>query len=172
MGYESFEALYEAHSGMVYWTAYGVSHSHETALDVTQTVFLQAFRNWDTLSAMDAPQAKSWVWRTARNAGVDQLRRRRREVLTESPPEPLPEGDGSSPEAQVIDRERAEAVHRAVEALPRHYREAVELHYYARLSQREAAEALGISDGTYRSRLARARSILEKKLKKGGMLHG
>ncbi len=167
---ESFEKLYEDHSAMAYWTAYSISHNHDTAMDITQTVFLQALRNWEILSTMQQAQAKSWVWRTARNAGLDVLRKNHREVITDLPPDGPDFNPEQAPEAAYLEKEQAEIVWKAVEALPAHYREAIELHYFARLSQTEAAQALGVSGGTFRSRLARGKKLLGRQLRKGGML--
>ncbi len=166
MAYDSFDVLYEDWSPIVYWTAYGISHHHEAAMDVTQTVFLQAFRHWDTLCALEPQQVKAWIWRTARNTGLDQLKKNRREVLVFEPPENKDHSD--TPEEAVIRRERADRIWQAVEELPAHYREAIVLHYFAHLTQQEAAKALGVTGGTYRSRLARGRAMLEK----GGLLDG
>ncbi len=163
---ERFEALYTACSPMVYWTAYGLTNNHHTALELTQTVFLKAFVRWDTVNALAPPQARSWLYRAAKNAAIDRMRHERRELAAECVPEREDMDVSALPEAALLQTETTEAVWAEVDALPKVYREAVVLHYFADLTQKEAAEALMVSGGTYRSRLTRARELLTSALGK------
>ena len=163
---EGFESLYAACSPMVYWTAYGLTNNHHTALELTQTVFLKAFVRWDTLHTLAPPQAKSWLYRAVKNASIDCLRRERHELMADCVPERAVMDVRALPESACLQNETTEAVWDKVEALPKVYREAVVLHYFADLTQKEAAEALRVSGGTYRSRLSRARELLSLSLGK------
>ena len=88
--WEKFDALYAAYNSMVYWTAYGVTHNHNTSAEVTQTVFLRAWEHWKLVERLSSPQAKCWLYRAARNASVDWIRRERREPPVDSRAEPVP----------------------------------------------------------------------------------
>jgi RNA polymerase sigma-70 factor (ECF subfamily) len=68
------------------------------------------------------------------------------------------------PESALILKEQSKDVWNAVETLPPIYRAPIILHYFARLSQDEAASVLQISGGTCRSRLSRGRAMLGKVL--------
>ena len=163
---EQFEALYADCSSMVYWTAYGLTNNHHTSLELTQTVFLKAFVRWDTLHALASPQARSWLYRAVKNAAIDCLRRERHEWMADCVPERADTDICSLPEAACMQNETSKTVWAEVQALPRVYREAVVLYYFADFSQKEAADALRVSGGTYRSRLSRAREILSSVLGK------
>ena len=101
-----------------------------------------------------------------RNAIVDGARRR---------PEPAVEVVADEPAAGAGPDERAEAswlawrVHRAIEELPEHERQVIELAYWSELSQSEIAERLHIPLGTVKTRtrtgLARLASALEEELR-------
>ncbi len=163
---EGFEDLYAACSPMVYWTAYGLTNNHHTALELTQTVFLKAFVRWDTIRALAPPQAKSWLYKAAKNLAIDRMRSERHELASECVPERMDTDLYALPESACLQTETAKAVWAEVEVLPKVYREAVVLHYFADLTQKEAAEALRVSGGTYRSRLSRARELLMSALGK------
>ncbi len=163
---EQFEALYADCSPMVYWTAYGLTNNHHTALELTQTVFLKAFVRWDTLHALAPPQARSWLYRAAKNAAIDRLRHERHEWVADYVPERVDTDIAALPESACLQTETTQMVWAEVEALPKVYREAVVLYYFADLSQKEAADALRVSGGTYRSRLSRARELLSTALGK------
>lgn len=87
MAITCFEALYEAYAPMVYWAAFGMVNNHDTALELTQVVFLKAYEHWDTLLRLQEPQAKSWLFRSTRNATIDRIRKEKRELVVDSPPE-------------------------------------------------------------------------------------
>lgn len=164
----TFEALYEAHAPMVYWTAYGMVSNYDTAIEITQIVFMKAYEHWGVLSGLEMAQAKSWLYKSTRNAMIDRIRKERREVIMETLPESIDVNDSGQPEASMLRNTRRDALFALVQALPPLYREPILLHYFAELSQTEAASALRITGGTYRSRLSRARALLEEMLKKEG----
>ncbi|MDL2217084.1 RNA polymerase sigma factor [Christensenellaceae bacterium OttesenSCG-928-M15] len=162
-----FEELYKAYAPMVYWTAYGIIHNHDTAQETTQVVFMKAFEGWGKLEHLKEPQMKAWLFKTARNAVIDRMRKEKRETIDEFLPERVESDERSYPETSYIKNEQAQEIWEIIEALPAIYREPIVLHYFADLSQKEAASLLRVSGGTYRSRLSRGRTLLEKCLKGG-----
>ena len=72
--------------------------------------------------------------------------------------------DAPGPEAALIGDQRAQAVARAVEALPEPLRALIELRHFQDASYAEMAEILGIPEGTVMSRLYRARQQLRAAL--------
>jgi DNA-directed RNA polymerase specialized sigma24 family protein len=91
---------------MVYWTAYGLTNNHHTALELTQTVFLKAFVRWDTVNALAPPQARSWLYRAAKNAAIDRMRHERRELAAECVPEREDMDVSALPEAALLQTEQ------------------------------------------------------------------
>jgi RNA polymerase sigma-70 factor (ECF subfamily) len=93
----------------------------------------------------------AWVTTVSLNLSRSALRRRRVERRATQRLDP-PRTD--EPSSDRID------VERSVSALPRRQREVVVLHYFLGLEVREIAEVLGVSDGTVKTSLHRARSAL------------
>ena len=160
-----FDKIYTDYSRLVYWAAYRVVSHRETAEDVTQTVFTKVLANKATLIKLAEPQLKSWLYRTATNLALDIVRRNKYEQPDAEPISELIADDGPSPEKLAIDRDRAERVRQAVDSLDDAYREVVMLHYFSNLTVREISECTGISEGTIKSRLVRARTLLAERLK-------
>lgn len=146
---DAFSLLVERHQTMVYNLALGKTGSPQDAEEVTQTAFLKA---WQGLPAFQGKAAfSSWLYRLTVNAAIDLLRQRSRRPQTLSlddpdlPPVPDP------PE-----------VHRTPFLLR-------EMEGY---SYREIAKALGLEEGTVKSRLARARVLLRSELLSHGNFWG
>ena len=160
-----FDKIYTDYSRLVYWAAYRVVSHRETAEDVTQTVFTKVLANKATLIKLAEPQLKSWLYRTTTNLALDIVRRNKYEQPDAEPISELIADDSPSPEKVAIDRDRAERVRQAVDSLDDAYREVVMLHYFSNLTVREISECTGISEGTIKSRLVRARTLLAERLK-------
>ncbi|MDY2926039.1 MAG: sigma-70 family RNA polymerase sigma factor [Eubacteriales bacterium] len=160
-----FDKIYTDYSRLVYWAAYRVVSHRETAEDVTQTVFTKVLANKATLIKLAEPQLKSWLYRTATNLALDIVRRNKYEQPDAEPISELIADDSPSPEKVAIDRDRAERVRKAIDSLDDAYREVVMLHYFSNLTVREISECTGISEGTIKSRLVRARTLLAERLK-------
>lgn len=109
------------------------------------------------------PAFGAWLRAICLNLWRSDLRRRALEctVLPEAADVP---GEGPSPLDEVVARAEAEAVRAAMARLPAPYREALELRYWAGLSQPGVAAALGVSEGAAKVRLFRARALLRAEL--------
>jgi len=162
---DAFRALYDRHAPGLLALARSLVGAEE-AEDVVQTAFVRA---WDRLPKLRHPGAfKVWIRQTARRAALDELRRRGSrpaasldEMGGQGDDVPAPD---AGPEAVVASAQAADAVRRAVDALPEHHRSVVVLHHFDGLEVREVAEVLGVPLGTVLSRLARARETLQRKL--------
>lgn len=145
-----FESIYADYSRMVYWAAYGVVKNESDAMDVSQNVFLRVMKHQKKLETMEDAQLKSWLYRVTVNLCLDGKRKLKREVLADELPE-TPVSDTG--------------------ALPDVYRETVTLHFFSELRYEEIAKLMGVSEGTVKSRMSRAKERLLALLK-GGELHG
>ena len=164
---KSIEAIYRDNCKMVYWAAYSVLKRESDAMDIAQSVFLRAIKNIDKLNTMEDGQVKAWLYRVAVNLCYDAGRRLKREIPAEELPEPNTDREYELPEASAISRDQRERVKRAIDALPDIYRETVMLHYYSERSVREIAQATGVTEGTVKSRIFRAKERLYELLKEG-----
>ena len=121
----------------------------DDAEDLAQTTLTKALRSWHRVTAAAEPDA--YVHRILVNALHDMRSRRWRGEL---PTDDLPE------EGREADHLTGVAVRRALAAMSREHREVLVLRFYADLSERGTAEALGLPVGTVKSRTARALAAL------------
>jgi RNA polymerase sigma-70 factor, ECF subfamily len=130
--------------------------SREDAEDAVQDALLRAWRSAHQFEGRGS--IRSWLYRIATNASLDQIRRRDREMITAE------DADAPSPED---DLERRETVRRMIGAagrLTQRQREVFAHRVLFGLSAQETAEALGISVASVNSALQRARSDLRAEL--------
>jgi RNA polymerase sigma-70 factor, ECF subfamily len=163
--------LFDRYQRGVYNTVFGIVGNEADAADVTQDVFIRAFR---ALPRLQAPEAfTSWLFRIATNLSRNHLRDRGR-ARTESLDAGF-EGDEESAGHQVADAapepssqaETAELQNRvrtAIQGLTDNHRLVVTLHHLEGMPVEEIATLMGISEGTVKSRLSRAREQLRRKL--------
>lgn len=167
---QAFEALVLTHQKAVYTLALRLTGSHHDAEEITQTVFLKA---WRGLPAFRGEAAFStWLYRLTRNACTDFLRRQGkcREDRSLDDPDLPPAADAApSPEEAVLQRERQQALTEAMEKLPEQARTILLLREVQGLDYQAIAQALDLPVGTVRSRLARARRALRDLLAEGNL---
>ena len=170
----AFEQLMLLHQKAVYNICYRMAGNAEDALDLSQEVFLKL---WRTLEQYQFDAAFStWLYRMTQNAFIDFLRRQKRQQHTSltvcddeedagkefSVPDPAP-----LPEERVIFNEKQEAIRTAMNALPPDFREILELRVVRNLPYEQIAQIMELPVGTVKSRLARARIQLKKRLEAG-----
>ncbi len=144
-----FEALVHAHAGAVSAYARAVAPDPWTAEDAVQETFLRAWKYLDSFRGQGS--FEGWLIRICRNCIIDLVTHRPL-VLDERLPERPAPADTTS---EVYD---------LVERLPLEHREVVALCGLLGFDYASTAEILGVPVGTVRSRLHRARAILERQL--------
>ena len=164
---QAFLSLYRRRQGALYRFALHMSSSVAVAEDVTQDVFLTVLRE-DCGYDPERGTLSGYLFGIARKLILRQVERGRTTVAleTDSDEATLPElAVEDDPLLDLTHREGLEALRRAVQALPRRYREVVVLCDLEEVDYADAAIALGCPIGTVRSRLHRARALLLDKLK-------
>lgn len=131
------------------------------AEDITQTVFLKALEALPRYESRGIPFG-GWLFRLARNAVIDHVRTRRDaepidDLIDVGTPEP-------GPDDLTITRGEIEAVAAALRTLTPEQREAIALRFFAGLSARDAAAAMGRQEGTVRGLQFRAIAALRRQL--------
>lgn len=172
---EAFDTLITRYSGDIYSLLYRITQDSEEAGDLTQETFLSALKA--IKSFRGEAELKTWLFRIALNHSRNRFRwwKRRKRNETVSLDKPLGEGssatisdtiadDGESPEDVVLRLERKTKLTAALNALPDIFRETIVLCDINGLGYEETARALGINIGTVKSRLARGREQLRKRL--------
>jgi RNA polymerase sigma-70 factor (ECF subfamily) len=164
---EAFVMLYRRHQGRVFRFALRMSGDEATAEEVVQEVFLTVIRGPVRYEAARASFG-AWVLGVARNHVLRVLDRQPRMAREVEKPQREAPDTSTDVLAALLERESAEALHRAVLSLPAAYREVLALCDLEELDYAEAARALDCSLGTIRSRLHRARNLLAAKLVAAG----
>ena len=152
---EAFEVIYRRHVGKIHALNWRLVSSEQEAEDVTQQVFVRAWQRLDSYRG-DGPLG-GWLRRIAFNLAADRHRARFRQPEEDSAVEPRePAAAPDRVSDVVMDLERA------VRSLPEGPRQVLVLHDIEGLTHREMAELLGVSTGTTKTQLFRARQALRE----------
>jgi RNA polymerase sigma-70 factor, ECF subfamily len=168
----TLEALYTAHAHQIHRFLCDLLGDSVAARDATQETFVRAFQRLHTLEDVGRPAP--WLFGIARNVSMEvkRARRRRRQVLTDDPPEAWEErpanASASSPEENVLGRETLGLVQRALGKLSEDRRAVLLLRLDHDLCCEDIARAMRWSVPKVKVELHRARQILRAELEKGG----
>lgn len=153
----SFERLYREHAGRVYGLCLRMTRNPASAEDCAQDTFINAWRaleRFETRSSFG-----TWLHRIAVNVVLS--RRRRLSAVAEVPQE---EGDGPEPEWVLETPVEVSDIEAAIGELPEGARDVLVLYAIYGYSHGEAAQMLGIAEGTCKAQLHRARRLLRERL--------
>ncbi len=159
------------YADMVYRLAVANTNVTQDAEDVFQEVFIRLVRYKDKLESED--HLKNWLIRVTINEARRLLGNSWNKNVSMDVPDELQDNLNStvsnelSPEEAYIADEGQKNVLEKVQALPQIYREVIHLYYYEELKITEIADILETTEGTVKTRLRRAKEILEKSLKGG-----
>ena len=165
----AFEALVTRHGPMVHRVCRNVLPNPDDVEDAFQATFLVLVRQRGSIRKLDS--VASWLYgvaaRVAARARVDAARRRKVEdrKIRLAPDSVSLAGAGSELDHAADGPVIQEEVH----LLPEKYRSVVVLCFWEGLTQEQAAHRLGCPIGTVRSRMARARDILRRRLVRRGL---
>lgn len=163
-----FESIYTDYSRLVYWAAYKVVSNREAAEDITQSVFEKLLENSNIPENMNDQQLKGWLYRVTTNLALDKIRKSKHEMLSDEPVGTDIPDSSELPEDSMLEKKRHDAVVQAINGLDKAYRDVVMLHYFSEMTVKEISKNTGISEGTIKSRLVRARVLLAGRLKESG----
>jgi len=168
---DSFEELVRRYRNDVYALSYHYLRNREEAWDLSQEVFIKAYRSLGGFRGDSG--FKTWLMRITANQCKDQLKKRRLAVvdLGEEDTEQFA-GDGPNAGQQVDAKELGQAIEKAVNSLPEIHRTAFILREYQDLSYQEMADVMQCNIGTVMSRLHHARKKLQQTLLGMGVLEG
>lgn len=161
----SFNQLVLSYQSMVYNVAYRILGDRDAAADAVQDAFLLAFK---AIGKFRGGSFRAWLLRIVTNSCYDQLRRKQRQptasldallVSNPAPIRPLTDPE-ESPEEYAMRQELSNALQLGIGILPPEQRATLVLSDIQGLSYQEIAEITGVSLGTVKSRLSRARSKL------------
>lgn len=172
----AFDQLFERYEVALHRHVYGIVRDEPAADDLLQEIFLRVWTHSNQWNGQGA--VKSWLFRIATNLALNHLRSRRRhpEQPLELPENLLDEDDlpdtpgwlvdttSLGPAAVVEQVEQAARLQQVLYNLPEEKRELLHLVHQMEFSLREAADELGIPEGTAKSRLHYAREQVKRGL--------
>jgi RNA polymerase sigma-70 factor, ECF subfamily len=157
--WERFEALYRSTRDDVFAYVMTLLRERSAAEDVTALAFERAYRKRRTFDRRRGEE-RAWLFGIARNAALDELRRRRRLASMLAEPEDVDRGDALEDGAEVALRRTV--VRDALSSLAGRERELIALKFHAGLTNAELARVLGISESNAGTLLHRTMEKLRK----------
>ncbi len=145
--------------------ARSLSRSADVADDLVQQTCEKALRNLGAFQP--GTRLDVWLFRILRNSWIDTVRARRATVALDDLQEAGVELPGEDGRRTVEARLQLSAVERAMATLPQDQQDVLAAVCVAGLGYREAADMLGVPQGTVMSRLSRARQALHQMLTAG-----
>ncbi|WP_114948932.1 RNA polymerase sigma factor [Microvirga calopogonii] len=169
---DAFRIIMQRHNRRLYRVARGVIGNDIEAEDVVQESYLKAFTHLDTFRG--EAQLSTWLTRIVLNEALGRVRRRR-EILDLSTLDRI--GDGQAqilvfqqpspsqdPEAEAGRAQLRRMVEQALDDLPEAFRSVFVMREIEEMNTEETASHLGIRPETVKTRLHRARRLLQKAL--------
>ena len=158
---EAFDMIVELHRRAVYQLCYRFVGNHEDASDLSQEVFIRAFRGLDRFRGDSS--LGTWLYRIAVNVSLNKVSAKQPQT---EPIDARPHIDSRAvdPSSELLRGERAAQVRAAIACLPKKQRATVILRIYHELSHEEIAGILGSSVGAVKTNffhaLAKLRNLL------------
>lgn len=169
---QAWDTLIRKNEKIVYKYAYSLCRNYEEAGDIAGQVFLRVYQHLHTFRG--EASFSSWLFRIVRNTYLDLCVRSVRKGQISLDGGPLNDGESSvgceaidpspTPEAQFMNKETSQVLARAVQHLPDYQRQVLRMYHAEGRSYEEIAAATGLSIGTVKSRLNRARTMLRERL--------
>lgn len=158
---DAFDLIVERHQRAVYHVCFRFVGNHEDASDLAQETFVRAWRGLAQFKGQSA--LGTWLHRIAVNLCLNRV------SAKPLPVEPILDDrfvdrQTEDPRAGLLREERARAVRRAIDALPRKQRATVILRAYQELSHQQIAEILGSSVGAVKANFFHALANLRRAL--------
>lgn len=168
-----FDFLVQKYRRPIIHFMYRMVHNQAVAEELAQEVFLRVYRSRETYRA--EARFSTWLYRIATNLGVNHARDTRHERSASTVYLDAPDSEtGTTPnvadntpgaEANLLRRERMNAIRQHVMALPERQRMAVLMHKYEGMDYRQIGDVLKLSESATKSLLFRAYQTLRERLK-------
>ncbi|MCK5322948.1 MAG: sigma-70 family RNA polymerase sigma factor [Desulfobulbaceae bacterium] len=165
---QPFNRLVMLYQGNIYNMALNYLKVPEEAKDITQDIFITAYRSLSTLR--DDSKFSAWLYQIAANHCRNRLKKlRKRGFFTsrsiDDPEQPIHLSNNDSPEKRIEQEDRSRIVRTAIAAMPEAEKEVLIMRDLQEMTYEEISEVLGVPLGTVKSKLNRARNALKNKIK-------
>jgi RNA polymerase sigma-70 factor (ECF subfamily) len=170
-----FRILVERYQKMIFRTCMGFIHNSDDAEDLTQEVFIQAYKSLSKFRQESS--FSTWLYRIAVNASLNKVRRNSGNFITRhigeffrSDEVKVPDKVAAfeeNPESIMIQDEHRAWVQKALDSLPENQRTVIVLSKYDDLSQKEIANIMNTTEGAVEALIQRAKANLRLRLAAG-----
>lgn len=151
--------LYDKYAAKMYGIALRYAHSQEDAKDILQDGFVKVYKNLSKYKGTGS--FEGWMRRIMVNTAIEHYRKKNNNYeIQESHEESITDGD-----VTALDKLAAAEILNMVKALPNGYRTVFNLFAIEGYSHKEIAEMMNISEGTSKSQFARAKALLQEKIR-------
>jgi RNA polymerase sigma-70 factor (ECF subfamily) len=135
----------------------------DLAKDYCQAAFIKAYEKFNKFD--EVRNIKPWLARVVKNYIIDQIRSNKMKFTSDSELLGSPEEESKDPNL-FMDKYTEDDIKKAVEMLSPNYKSVLKMYYFGGMSHQEIADELGISEGTSKSNLHKAKANFKKNLKK------
>lgn len=175
---DEFDTLYRDHVDLIYRYAHRLCGETESAKDLVQETFLNAYRGLKNFRG--EARLSTWLYTIASRACMRMRRKRKGEPEYElSLDELVPTSEGEfrlqipvdelTPEEALQNKELRQALDQAIDALPKKYRMVLVLRDMEGLQAKEVGTIMGLNERAVKSRLHRARLFVRRELSARGI---
>jgi RNA polymerase sigma-70 factor, ECF subfamily len=158
---ERFEEMVGRQARFLFQVAFGLLRNRQDAEDAVQEAFLKLYRGEAWLRMQNE---KGFLARTVWRVALDHLPKAGERTSDVAEMQLAAVGEaGASPEQNVVDEHERALLRRLIDGLPEELRQPLVLSSVEEMTSREVAEAMGIPEGTVRTRVMRARTELRRR---------
>ena len=158
---ERFEEMVGRQARFLFQVAFGLLRNRQDAEDAVQEAFLKLYRGEAWLRMQNE---KGFLARTVWRVALDHLPKAGERTSDVAEMQLAAVGEaGASPEQNVVDEDERALLRRLIDGLPEELRQPLVLSSVEEMTSREVAEAMGIPEGTVRTRVMRARTELRRR---------
>lgn len=165
---QAFADLVRRHSKLFFTAAYRMCHQEQESEDIVQEAFLKLWSKPEIFDVSKGVKFTTWFYRVVTNLAIDRARRHKPQVKSEIldiMADPADRADDA-----LGDREQQAMIEQAIAALPERQKAALNLCFYEGLSNKDAAEILGVGIKALESLLMRAKKALREDLTARGVM--
>ena len=170
--HRAFATLVERHTQMFFAAAYRVCGNATEAEDIVQDAFLKLWAKPQAFDAGKGVKFTTWFYRVVTNVGIDAGRKKKPQANPDIIDLMVDKADLADEALSMNDDQKA--LEEAIQELPERQKLALNLCFYEGLSNKEAAETLGVGVKALESLLMRAKKTLKDKFeeRERDVLHG
>ena len=154
--------LFQNHFHHLSLFAFNYTHDFSQAEEIVQDVFVKLWQNFSNIK--DRTNLKAYLYKAVKNSCLNYIRHRKTQQKYQSRIDQSDLIVVNPAENNLIQEETRDKIHRAVNKLPDHWKEAIILSKYDRLKYREIASMMGVSQKTVEKYISKALQFLRQEL--------